>query len=121
MEDTLSNAAEKGDGTKWTFYTFSGVKDQVDQRAERTEDRRYSNGIDFQSYQPEETDDTKKKEECIERLVNKEMVTEEDMVDFINEYRELQYKGMEVGESDHASLGDKRNCGDKDGFTVQAV
>uniref|UniRef100_U9UDB7 Uncharacterized protein n=1 Tax=Rhizophagus irregularis (strain DAOM 181602 / DAOM 197198 / MUCL 43194) TaxID=747089 RepID=U9UDB7_RHIID len=44
MEDTLSNAAEKGDGTKWTFYTFSGVKDQVDQRAERTEDRRYSNG-----------------------------------------------------------------------------
>ncbi|EXX73365.1 hypothetical protein RirG_060950 [Rhizophagus irregularis DAOM 197198w] len=140
MEDTLSNAAEKGDGTKWTFYTFSGVKDQVDQRAERTEDRRYSNvgsdnvqgrhewGLDRllekemnMSKEPEETDDTKKKEECIERLVNKEMVTEEDMVDFINEYRELQYKGMEVGESDHASLGDKRNCGDKDGFTVQAV
>ncbi|CAB4443141.1 unnamed protein product [Rhizophagus irregularis] len=64
-------------------------------RAERTEDRRYSNGIDFQSCQPEETDDTKKKEECIERLVNKEMVTEEDMVDFINEYRELQYKETE--------------------------
>ncbi|CAB5385550.1 unnamed protein product [Rhizophagus irregularis] len=141
LEDTLSNAAEKGDGTKWTFCTFREVKDQVDQRAERTEDRRYSNNknenyhldqwarimfkvvmrIDFQSYQPEETDDTKKKEECIERLVNKEMATEEDMVDFINEYRELQYKGMEVGESDHASLGDKRNCGDKDGFTVQAV
>ncbi|PKY30568.1 hypothetical protein RhiirB3_447719, partial [Rhizophagus irregularis] len=133
LEDTLSNAAEKGDGTKWTFCTFREVKDQVDQRAERTEDRRYSNvgsqgrhewGLEKEmnmSKEPEETDDTKKKEECIERLVNKEMVTEEDMVDFINEYRELQYKGMEVGESDHASLGDKRNCGDKDGFTVQAV
>ncbi|PKK62707.1 hypothetical protein RhiirC2_870063 [Rhizophagus irregularis] len=43
LEDTLSNAAEKGDGTKWTFCTFREVKDQVDQRAERTEDRRYSN------------------------------------------------------------------------------
>ncbi|PKC62812.1 hypothetical protein RhiirA1_423431, partial [Rhizophagus irregularis] len=30
LEDTLSKAAEKGDGTKWAFQTFKEVKDQVE-------------------------------------------------------------------------------------------
>ncbi|GBC21446.2 hypothetical protein GLOIN_2v1870117 [Rhizophagus irregularis DAOM 181602=DAOM 197198] len=60
---------------------------------------------DPQSRDPEKADDAKK-EECIERLVNKSdnyELTEDDVVEFINEYKEIQYKGAEEvdDEGDH--------------------
>lgn len=40
LGDILSKAAEKGDGTKWTFRTFKEVKDQVErERNERRSQR----------------------------------------------------------------------------------
>ncbi|RGB30932.1 hypothetical protein C1646_817628 [Rhizophagus diaphanus] len=43
---------------------------------------------DLQLRVPEETGDAKK-EECIVRLVDKKTLTEEGVVDFINEYRDI--------------------------------
>lgn len=41
-------------------------------------------------------------------LRTKEVVTKEDMVDFINEYRDVQYKGvMEMDEIATATFGNK--------------
>ncbi|CAB4413881.1 unnamed protein product [Rhizophagus irregularis] len=107
LEETLSKAAEKQDGTKWAFRTFRSVDSDKRQGRHGWSLDKLSNEVIHPLVKPEKlveivdnlrrdnqprdpkNKDKDKKEQCIECLALKYVVTEKDVVDFINEYSDI--------------------------------